>query len=114
MFSITVRERFSAAHKLEGEPLHGHTWRVEVNVRLEKLNQKGMAIDFRILKGYLKAVISQIDHKYLNDLPFFKEREPTAENIAVFIYQELKKRREVSSVTVFESEDAWATYYPEE
>lgn len=113
MFSITVSERFSAAHKLKGEPLHGHTWRVEVSIELERLNQKGMAMDFQVLKKYLREVISQIDHKYLNDLPFFKKIEPTAENIALFIYQELKEKREVSSITVFESEDAWATYYPE-
>ena len=113
MFSISVSQGFSAAHKIEGETLHGHTWRVEVSIESERLDSKGMVLDFRVFKKYLKEVISQLDHTYLNDLPFFKEIEPTAENIALFIYQELKAKIEVSSVTVFESEGAWATYYPE-
>jgi 6-pyruvoyltetrahydropterin/6-carboxytetrahydropterin synthase len=90
---------------------------VEVEVKGEKLGPIGLLIDFKDLKKALKKVLSELDHKLLNDLPFFKENNPSSELIAYYIFKRLEEELspfpevKVSSVTVFETEGASATYY---
>ena len=120
MYEIVVYTYFSAAHNLRGyrgkcEELHGHNWKVSVKVGAEKLDQLGMVIDFKELKKTLNKVIQKLDHKYLNDVPPFDSINPSSENIAYYIFQELKKainsgRIKVIKVSVWESEDSTATY----
>ncbi|MBN1872582.1 MAG: 6-carboxytetrahydropterin synthase QueD [Candidatus Omnitrophica bacterium] len=115
MFKIEVFGNFSAAHKLRGykgkcENIHGHNWKVGVEVSKEKLDNIGIAMDFKVLKRHLKTVLNDLDHKDLNSLQYFKKFNPTSENIAKFIYGELKKKVDVSTVSVWEAEDSKATY----
>ncbi len=75
-----------------------------------------MAIDFKILKSGLKDILDELDHKHLNELDVFKKENPSAENIARFIYEGLKafsgkKDVVVKSVSVWESDTSCATYY---
>jgi 6-pyruvoyltetrahydropterin/6-carboxytetrahydropterin synthase len=109
---------FSSAHNLreyEGdcENLHGHNWRVEAALRGEKLDKIGMLADFRIIKKALKDIVDDLDHKYLNDHPIFKSINPTSENLAYHIYNELKKifPSMVDRVVVWENEDTAAEYF---
>ncbi len=122
MFKLKVRSHFSSAHYLRNyqgacENLHGHNWIVEVEVKGEKLNSIGLLIDFKELKKALKKVLSELDHRLLNELPFFKENNPSSELIAYYIFKRLEEEFssiaevKVSSVTVFETEGASATYY---
>lgn len=117
MYSVRVESHFSAAHNLRGykgncEELHGHNWKVEVNIAQENLDSLGMVIDFTHVKASLKAILGELDHKYVNEHPYFKEVNPTSENIAKFLYVRLKKEFPgVASVTVWESEKTAATYY---
>jgi len=107
---LTVKDRFSAAHFLEGykgkcEKVHGHTFQVEVEVRVAALDEAGIGVDFTEIKKTLASVLP--DHTLLNEAyPF----NPSAENLARHFYGELKKHYAVRSVTVWESEDASATY----
>jgi len=116
MYEVKVIDQFSAAHKLreyEGkcENLHGHNWKVEVCVRGEKLDKIGMVIDFKELKAVLGKVLGELDHCYLNDLSYFKKVNPTSENIAKFIFDNLKLAKlSASSVSVWESSNSCATY----
>ncbi len=115
MYELMVKLHFSSAHRVEDYPgncerLHGHNWTVKVYVESDKLDGLGMVVDFRTLKEKAKNVISIIDHQYLNDIEPFKKINPTAENIAKWIYDQLKKELSVSKVTVFESEDSSASY----
>ena len=76
MFEISVRDEFSSAHNLRGykgkcEALNGHNWQVEVVVLSSKLDDIGMAIDFKKLKEIVNSVIKELDHTYLNELPYF-------------------------------------------
>ena len=109
-WTLTVRDRFSAAHFLKGykgkcEKVHGHTFQVEVEVRVAGLDEVGIGVDFTELKKALASVLP--DHTLLNEAyPF----NPSAENLARHLYGELKKRYAVRSVTVWESDDASATY----
>ena len=120
MYLLIVREDFSAAHRLlstEGKcaELHGHNWKVEVQVRAEELDQSGMAIDFHDLKARTREIVEGLDHRYLNDLPAFQRQSPTAENIARHIYEGLARRLgtgrvALDQVRVWESETTAATY----
>ena len=109
-WTLKVRDRFSAAHYLRGykgkcEKVHGHTFQVEVEVAVESLGEDGIGVDFAEIKKALAAVLP--DHTLLNDVyPF----NPSAENLARRFYGELKASFPVSAVTVWESEDASATY----
>lgn len=96
---------FASAHRLLGYPgdcsnLHGHNWKIEVQVKGSKLNEIGMVIDFKAIKRIAKDVIAELDHTYLNDHPNFQKTNPTAENIAAYIYTEIEKRIETPEVTM--------------
>lgn len=88
---------FASAHSLRGYPgdcakLHGHNWKIEVEVIGHELNEIGMLIDFKEIKRHAKAVIDELDHSLLNDHPHFQELNPTAEHIAQYIYRTLQSR----------------------
>ena len=116
MFEIKVKADFSAAHNLrnyEGkcEKLHGHNWIVETAFRYKKLDENGLAVDFRMAKAALKDAIEELDHSYLNELAFFKKTNPTSENIAKFIFDSIKKKiSDIHSVAVWENERSRAVY----
>lgn len=105
---------FAAAHTLNGYPgdcarMHGHNWKIEVQVRGSKLNEIGMVIDFKEIKRHAKEVVKELDHTYLNEHPHFKELNPTAENIAVYLFHEIQKRIanpdiKMHSITVWEND----------
>jgi 6-pyruvoyltetrahydropterin/6-carboxytetrahydropterin synthase len=90
MYSIRVDGHFSSAHNLRGykgkcEELHGHNWRVEVVAASDKLDKLGVVMDFTVIKTHLHEVIEKLDHKYLNEIPYFLKFNPTSENIAKYI-----------------------------
>jgi 6-pyruvoyltetrahydropterin/6-carboxytetrahydropterin synthase len=121
MFELSVEVSFSAAHQLRGyrgkcENMHGHNWKVQVSVMAEALNEIDIAIDFHDLKRLAREVVAPLDHAYLNDIFPFTEKNPSSENMAKWIFDSLKKKItedniRMSSVTVWESDTASATYY---
>ncbi len=121
MFKLKVEDHFSSAHYLRNyggscENLHGHNWKVELVVEGSKLNSSDILIDFKILKKFLKDVLSELDHKLLNDLPYFQNTNPSSERIAEYIFKKMKEKLsdypdvKVKEVTVYETEKASATY----
>jgi len=122
-YTLKVVTDFAASHALrnyEGacQRLHGHNWKVEVEVKARQLNDAGMAIDFKAIKSATNQVLDGLDHYHLNDIPPFDKINPTAENIAGFLYKEISKQINdnsvcVSSVTVWETERACARYSEE-
>ena len=122
MYEVRIEESFSSAHRLRGykgkcERLHGHNWRVSLALRSSSLNKLGLVIDFTKLKKRLKEVLKELDHTYLNDLPYFKKHNPSSENIAQYIYLQIKKKLKenkiaIEKVSVWESETSSASYLP--
>ena len=116
LYRIKVEAYFSSAHNLRGyrgkcEALHGHNWKVEVSVAKDKLGETGMVLDFEFLKKKLNKILEKLDHRYLNDLTYFKKVNPTSENIAEFIFKNLRRQIPgVSAVTVWENNTCSATY----
>jgi 6-pyruvoyltetrahydropterin/6-carboxytetrahydropterin synthase len=107
---LRVRDKFQAAHFLKEyrgrcERVHGHTFQVEVAVEVGELDRTGIGIDFARLKAKLAEIVP--DHALLNEVfPF----NPTAENLAREFFSRLKADFPVVEVTVWESDDACATY----
>ena len=117
MFELMVEDTFDAAHALRGyegpcENLHGHTWKVQVFLRGDKLNNLGLLLDFKKVKAELGLVLNEFDHQNLNDLPRFEKENPSCENLARIIYEQLKKRLpQLEKATVWESATTSATYF---
>ena len=123
VFEIYVKTHFSAAHSLRGYPgdcarIHGHNWVVEVFIRCTKLDEIGIGIDFRDIKQAVKEVLEGLDHFNLNEVLAFEVVNPTSENIAKFLYQELGQKLnsdmvKISKIKVSESPGAGASYWEE-
>ena len=116
MYKITVKTHFSSAHHLREykgncENVHGHNWKVEVTAAFKELPESGMAMDFRDLKKVTSGVIDKIDHKDINQLDYFKDVNPTSENIAKFIFDRIAQEGvPVREVKVFETDKYSASY----
>ena len=121
MYELTIETKFSAAHQLRGyqgrcERLHGHNWRVNVSVEAERLNEIGLAMDFKDLKDVTNEFLAQLEHTFVNEIFPFTELNPSSENIAKWLYDGLSKKLNdgnlrISTITVWESDTASATYY---
>lgn len=123
MYQISVELDFDAAHALRGykgkcEALHGHRFVVVVKIKASKLNDIGIAYDFADLKKHVSEIIDKFDHAYLNEIPPFDKINPSSENIASTIYNELKPKLagspvSLSVVEVWESPQSGAIYSPD-
>jgi 6-pyruvoyltetrahydropterin/6-carboxytetrahydropterin synthase len=120
MYEVKVITHFAAAHQLRNfkgkcEQLHGHNWKVEVTIRGESVTHEGLLIDFQEVRNVANGILEELDHSFLNELPAFKDQNPSSENIAAYIFRELEKRLNtnnatVSLVTAWESDTACASY----
>jgi 6-pyruvoyltetrahydropterin/6-carboxytetrahydropterin synthase len=120
MFTLCVKDTFAAAHRLEAyhgkcENLHGHNFKVEAFFEGQQLNEEGMLVDFAILKTYVKEVLSELDHKYINEIPFFRERASSSEYVALYLHDRLRTLLKeegvsVTEVRVWESEQVYAAF----
>lgn len=109
--TVSRRAHFNAAHRLyrkdwsfekndevfglcNNPNYHGHNYELIANVTGEIDQETGFVIDVKILKDIIKAEVENaFDHKNLNlDVPEFKDLNPTAENIAVIIYNKIKAK----------------------
>jgi 6-pyruvoyltetrahydropterin/6-carboxytetrahydropterin synthase len=123
MYQISVEQDFDAAHFLRGyqgkcEAVHGHRFRVVVKVKASVVNDIGIAYDFAELKRHLGDILSRFDHTCLNDMPPFDKINPSSENIASTIYDELKPKLagapvSISCVEVWESPQSGVAYSPD-
>ena len=121
MFEVDIVREFSAAHCLRGyqgncSSLHGHNWSVQVFVRAEKLDDIGIAVDFRKLKEELDIILEELDHTNLNDIAAFKAENPTSEFLAKYIFILLKDKMNDDNVSVYkvrvcESPGSGASYF---
>ncbi len=119
-YTLKILADFAAAHRLRGyngacSRLHGHNWKVEVEVVATALDDVGMGVDFKVIKAATRDVLARLDHYNLNETPPFDTVNPTAENLAAFLYGELSKALNtdtvtVSAITLWETDRACVTY----
>jgi 6-pyruvoyltetrahydropterin/6-carboxytetrahydropterin synthase len=123
MFEVTIEETFAAGHALRNykgkcENVHGHNYRCQVSITGGELDSIGLLVDFVELKKTVHGVIDRMDHQWLNEFPPFDVLNPSAENMAKYIYDEvaagLAERQGVTvgSVRLWETDTASATYRP--
>jgi 6-pyruvoyltetrahydropterin/6-carboxytetrahydropterin synthase len=120
MYTLSVEKHFDAAHALRGykgkcENMHGHRFRVVIKTTATQLDEIGLAYDFTELKGKLNIILERFDHTTLNEIPPFDKINPSSENIARTIYEELKTMLkeepvELVAVEVWESPTSGAEY----
>lgn len=132
MVIVTRREVFSASHRLFNPNLsaeendlifgkcnnlngHGHNYVLEISVEGEIDNTTGYVIDLKKLKEIIiENVIKKLDHKNLNmDVDFLASKIPTAENIAVGIWNQLENKLtsgKLYSVKLYETENNFVEY----
>ncbi|MBU0673756.1 MAG: 6-carboxytetrahydropterin synthase QueD [Proteobacteria bacterium] len=97
MFDIIVENHFSAGHHLRNYPgncerPHGHNWKIKITIRATALDELGMAVDFRVAKNALKEIMDDLDHRDLNEHPNFLDKNPSSENIAIYIFRGLQEK----------------------
>jgi 6-pyruvoyltetrahydropterin/6-carboxytetrahydropterin synthase len=123
MFEITIEETFAAGHALRNyrgkcENVHGHNYRCQVQVEGAALDNIGLLVDFVELKRVVHGVIDRMDHQWLNDWPPFDKLNPSAENMAKFIYDEVagalspRPGVKVGWVKLWETDTSAALYRP--
>jgi 6-pyruvoyltetrahydropterin/6-carboxytetrahydropterin synthase len=121
MFEVTIEQSFAAGHALRNyhgkcENVHGHNYRCQLTLEGSALDSTGLLMDFVVLKKILQGVIDRLDHQWLNDFPPFDVLNPSAENIAKYIYDEVIKGINgqngvhLGSVRLWETDTSSATY----
>ena len=123
-YTLKIVTDFAAAHTLRNydgpcSRMHGHNWKLEAEVRASRLDDSGMVVDFKDVKRAARDVIARLDHQYLNDIEPFNRLNPTAENIAVHIYEALAAKlnnahARVAAVTIWETDRACVRYSEED
>lgn len=119
-WTLRVQDGFEAAHALRSykgapETVHGHSWRVEVELLAEELDDEGMGFDFVEVRGHLRSVAARFDHGDINAMPPFDVLTPTTELLAKYFYDEMARRMPDSglvAITVWEGPHCSATYRP--
>lgn len=119
-YTLKILADFASAHTLRDYPgdcsrMHGHNWKLEVEVTATALNDHGMGMDFKTIKTATRELAKTLDHRYLNDIQPFDVVNPTAENIAQYFYQKLSTTLNndiatVSGVTLWETDRACVRY----
>jgi 6-pyruvoyltetrahydropterin/6-carboxytetrahydropterin synthase len=112
---LSKKFSFEAAHHLPGFPdghkcrrLHGHSFKIEVNLAGEVNPQTGVVKDFGEIKKIVKPIVDSLDHQYLNELgdqwnePLLKN--PTSENLSKWLFDKIRPSMpELFSVTLSET-----------
>jgi 6-pyruvoyltetrahydropterin/6-carboxytetrahydropterin synthase len=120
MFLLNVKASYDSAHFLRNyngkcENLHGHHYVVEAAMQFQEVGEGGIAYDFTEAKRHLREIADGLDHQNINDLEPFTEIEPSAENQARWIFQEMRRRmgehgEALVYVRVWETPNQWAQY----
>ena len=120
MYKLRVKTNFSAAHRLDGyegdcSNLHGHNWLVQVGIICHEQDEIGLTIDFKEVKKRLNEVVAELDHKFLNELPSFADKNPTSEELARYLFNRLKEKFHdldcrIAEVELWESENSSLIY----
>ncbi len=97
MFTVSVETHFRASHQLvlqdgSKERVHYHNWSVTADVSSKKLNSSGVVIDFHRLKAAVDNIVAELDNTALHRTDYFRRNNPSAENVAKYIYEKLEPK----------------------
>jgi len=97
LFTVVVETHFWASHRLtlpdgSKEPTHCHNWKVAADVSSDRLDSIGCVIDFHELKAILDEIVAVLDNDALDELDYFRTNNPSAENVAKYVYEKLQPK----------------------
>jgi 6-pyruvoyltetrahydropterin/6-carboxytetrahydropterin synthase len=120
MYLLNVKAHYDAAHFLRNykgkcEKLHGHRYEVEAGMAFDDVGEGGMAYDFGDAKRVLREIAGRLDHENINDLEPFTTLEPSAENQARWIFEQMREQLgehapNLAYVRVWETPNQYAQY----
>jgi 6-pyruvoyltetrahydropterin/6-carboxytetrahydropterin synthase len=121
LYTVAVQRDFVAQHFLFGgdwgpeNELHSHHYRVEVQLEGSRLDQHGYLVDIVDIESGLDDLVAQYRDKALNNLPQFKELNPSIEHLSSIFCDQLCERIRATNITavkvkIWENEIAWAAF----
>jgi 6-pyruvoyltetrahydropterin/6-carboxytetrahydropterin synthase len=122
-FTVRCHATFEAAHHLVDyaggpEPVHGHSWKIEVALGVEELGAYDLSVDFVPAEAFVKALAARLHNRDLNAVPPFDRKNASAENVALWVAAEiataglLNGGARLEEVTVWEGTRNSVTYRP--
>ena len=113
---LSVSFSVSASHFLPNyhgkcENMHGHNYKIIIKINGEVKKEDGMVMDFKEIKKIAKThALDKLDHSHLNDIL----ETPSAENIAIWIWENLKDHLPgLKKIKIFETDNCCCSYYGE-
>ena len=121
VWTVRCHASFEAAHHLVDylggpEPVHGHSWKIEVALTTERLGPHDLSVDFVPTEALVKSLAGRLHNRDLNTVPPFDAKNASAENVALWVAGEiersglLKDGTRLSEVTVWEGPRNSVTY----
>jgi 6-pyruvoyltetrahydropterin/6-carboxytetrahydropterin synthase len=123
-FTVRCHATFEAAHHLADyvggpEPAHGHSWKIEVALGTSALSLYDLSVDFVPTEALVKDLASRLHNRDLNTLPPFDRKNPSAENVALWVADEIRSAGvltggvRLEEVTVWEGPRNSVTFRPD-
>jgi 6-pyruvoyltetrahydropterin/6-carboxytetrahydropterin synthase len=111
-FTIRCHATFEAARHLREyvggpEPVHGPSWKVEVAHGTDALGDSDLSVDFVPTERLVKELASRLHDRDLNSVPPFNLKNPTAENVALWVAEEVRKAGVLADGVRLEEETIW-------
>lgn len=120
LFVLALDTFFNARHAVMNGgrqgPIHSHSYRLQVKCRTRTLAKKDqVVVSYHRLRQRITPVVESYNNQFLNDLPVFQRLQPTTENLAAILFQQVRRALsylplELTSVTVWESPTESVTY----
>lgn len=123
-FTVRCHATFEAAHHLVDyvggpEPVHGHSWKIEVALGTSALGAYDLSVDFVPTEALVKLLAERLHNRDLNTVPPFDRRNASAENVALWVAEEIRKAGvlaegvRLEEVTVWEGTRNSVTFRPD-
>lgn len=111
-FTIRCHATFEAAHHLRDyvggpEPVHGHSWKVEVALGTDGLGAYDLSVDFVPTERLVRELAARLHDRDLNGVPPFDARNPTAENVALWFADEVRRAGVLADGVRLEEVTVW-------
>ena len=111
-WTVRCHATFEAAHHLVDyvggpEPAHGHSWKIEVALGVDRLGGYDLSVDFVPTEDFVKSLAARLNDRDLNTVPPFDRRNPSAENVALWVAEEVRKAGVLSGGVRLEEVTVW-------
>ncbi|MCF7804264.1 MAG: 6-carboxytetrahydropterin synthase [Candidatus Marinimicrobia bacterium] len=121
MYTLSIQKSFVAQHYLIGgdfgpeNELHSHPYRIDLRLTGNRLNEHGYLVDIDEVKSVLSDTVAIFQDTTLNDLPEFRDLNPSLEHFARIFCEKIASALETEtleeiSVRLWEDESTWAEY----